>query len=37
MDRKLELMDEYLDFHTAEDRELRLGKNALRIWEVPKQ
>jgi predicted TIM-barrel fold metal-dependent hydrolase len=37
MDKELEFVDKYLDFYTAEDRELLLGKNALRIWRFPKQ
>jgi predicted TIM-barrel fold metal-dependent hydrolase len=37
MDKELEFIDKYLDFYTKEDRELLLGKNALRIWRFPKQ
>jgi predicted TIM-barrel fold metal-dependent hydrolase len=37
MDKELEFVDKYLDFYTAEDRELLLGKNALRIWRFPEQ
>ena len=37
MDKELEFVDKFLDFYTAEDRELLLGKNALRIWRFPKQ
>jgi predicted TIM-barrel fold metal-dependent hydrolase len=37
MDKELEFVDKYLDFYTKEDRELLLGKNALRIWRFPKQ
>jgi predicted TIM-barrel fold metal-dependent hydrolase len=36
MDRELDFVDHALDFYTAEDRELILGKNALRIWKFPK-
>lgn len=35
MDKELEFVDVHLDFYTAEDRELLLGKNALRIWKFP--
>jgi predicted TIM-barrel fold metal-dependent hydrolase len=35
MDQELEFVDKFLDFYTAEDRELILGKNALRIWKFP--
>ena len=35
MDKELEFVDQILDFYTAEDRELLLGKNALRIWRFP--
>ena len=35
MDRELAFVDSVLDFYTAEDRELILGKNALRIWKFP--
>jgi hypothetical protein len=31
MDKELEFVDKVLDFYTPEDRELLLGKNALRI------
>ena len=37
MDKELEFVDKYLDFYTNQDRELLLGKNALRIWRFPKQ
>jgi predicted TIM-barrel fold metal-dependent hydrolase len=37
MDKELEFVDKFLDFYTKEDRELLLGKNALRIWRFPKQ
>ena len=35
MDKELEFVDKVLDFYTQEDRELILGKNALRIWKFP--
>lgn len=35
MDKELEFVDEALDFYTPADRELLLGKNALRIWKFP--
>ena len=35
MDKELEFVDEYCDFYSDEDRELLLGKNALRIWKFP--
>jgi predicted TIM-barrel fold metal-dependent hydrolase len=35
MDKEIELIDQHWDFYTAEDRELILGKNALRIWKFP--
>ena len=35
MDKELEFVDRYCDFYTAEDRELLLGGNALRIWKFP--
>jgi predicted TIM-barrel fold metal-dependent hydrolase len=35
MDKELEFV-ESLDFYTPADRELILGKNALRIWKFPK-
>ncbi|MCW5979418.1 MAG: amidohydrolase [Bryobacteraceae bacterium] len=35
MDKELEFVDIHLDFYTPEDRELLLGKNALRIWKFP--
>jgi predicted TIM-barrel fold metal-dependent hydrolase len=35
MNKELEFVDQ-LDFYTPEDRELILGKNALRIWKFPK-
>ena len=37
MDKELEFVDKYLTFYTPEDRELILGKNALRIWKFAKQ
>src|SRR5690349_11301781 len=36
MNKELEFVDEALDFYTPDDRELILGKNALRIWRFPK-
>jgi predicted TIM-barrel fold metal-dependent hydrolase len=35
MDKELQFVDEALDFYTPGDRELILGKNALRIWRFP--
>ncbi len=35
MDKELEFVDSALDFYTAADRELLLGKNALKIWKFP--
>jgi len=35
MDKELEFIDKVLDFYTPDDRELLLGKNALRIWRFP--
>jgi predicted TIM-barrel fold metal-dependent hydrolase len=35
MDQELDFVDRILDFYTPEDRELILGKNALRIWRFP--
>jgi len=35
MDKELEFVDSALDFYTPQDRELLLGKNALRIWKFP--
>jgi predicted TIM-barrel fold metal-dependent hydrolase len=35
MGKELEFVDKILDFYTPEDRELILGKNALRIWKFP--
>ena len=35
MDKELEFVDRYCDFYTPADRELLLGKNALRIWKFP--
>jgi predicted TIM-barrel fold metal-dependent hydrolase len=35
MDKELEFVDKILDFYTPEDRELLLGRNALRIWRFP--
>ena len=36
MDKELEFVDKYLDFYTPRDRELLLGKNAVRIWRFPR-
>ncbi|MDQ2900172.1 MAG: amidohydrolase [Acidobacteriota bacterium] len=36
MDKELEFVNRSLDFYTPEDRELILGKNALRIWKFPR-
>jgi iron complex outermembrane receptor protein len=36
MDKELQFVGEALDFYTPKDRELILGKNALRIWKFPK-
>jgi predicted TIM-barrel fold metal-dependent hydrolase len=36
MDKELQFVEQSLDFYNAEDRELILGKNALRIWKFPK-
>src|SRR5579885_3449613 len=36
LDKELEFVDSVLDFYTAADRELLLGRNALRIWKFPK-
>jgi predicted TIM-barrel fold metal-dependent hydrolase len=36
MDQELNFVDQVLDFYTPEDRDLILGKNALRIWRFPK-
>jgi predicted TIM-barrel fold metal-dependent hydrolase len=35
MDKELAFVDSALDFYSSEDRELILGKNALRIWKFP--
>src|SRR3954452_1363371 len=35
MDKELEFVRQGLDFYTAQDRELILGGNALRIWRFP--
>jgi predicted TIM-barrel fold metal-dependent hydrolase len=37
MDLELEFVDVFLDFYTRADKELLLGKNALRIWRFPAQ
>jgi predicted TIM-barrel fold metal-dependent hydrolase len=36
MDKELEFVNSALDFYSPHDRELILGKNALRIWKFPK-
>lgn len=36
MNKELEFVEQALDFYTEEDRDLILGKNALRIWKFPK-
>jgi len=36
MNQELEFVDQALDFYRPEDRDLILGKNALRIWKFPK-
>jgi predicted TIM-barrel fold metal-dependent hydrolase len=36
MDKELEFVDKYCEFYTDADRELILGKNALKIWKFPK-
>ena len=35
MDLELDFVDHALGFYSAEDRDLILGKNALRIWKCP--
>jgi len=35
MDKELLFVDKYCDFYSDEDRELILGRNALRIWKFP--
>lgn len=35
MDKELEFVDQVLNFYTPQDRELLLGKNALKIWKFP--
>ena len=35
MDKELEFVDRVCAFYSAEDRELMLGRNALRIWKFP--
>lgn len=35
MDKELEFVDKFCDFYSNADRELMLGKNALRIWKFP--
>lgn len=36
MDKELEFVDKYCDFYSPADRELLLGRNALRIWKFPR-
>jgi predicted TIM-barrel fold metal-dependent hydrolase len=36
MDKELEFVNRALEFYSPEDRELILGRNALRIWKFPK-
>ena len=36
MNLELDFVDQALDFYTPEDRDLILGKNALRIWKFPR-
>jgi predicted TIM-barrel fold metal-dependent hydrolase len=36
MNQELDFVDQALDFYRPEDRDLILGKNALRIWKFPK-
>jgi predicted TIM-barrel fold metal-dependent hydrolase len=36
MSQELDFVDHALDFYSPEDRDLILGKNALRIWRFPK-
>jgi predicted TIM-barrel fold metal-dependent hydrolase len=36
MDKELEFVDKICDFYSDADRELLLGKNALRIWKFPR-
>ncbi len=36
MDKELQFVNGVLDFYTPADRELILGRNALRIWKFPK-
>jgi predicted TIM-barrel fold metal-dependent hydrolase len=35
MDKELEFVDHYCSFYSDADRELMLGRNALRIWKFP--
>ncbi len=37
LDKELEFVDSALDFYSDTDRELLLGKNALKIWKFPKE
>jgi predicted TIM-barrel fold metal-dependent hydrolase len=36
MDKELDFVDHALEFYTPGDRDLLLGRNALRIWKFPK-
>ena len=35
MNKELEFVDKYCSFYTDQDRELLLGKNAMKIWKFP--
>ncbi|MBI1353799.1 MAG: amidohydrolase family protein [Acidobacteria bacterium] len=35
MDKEIEFVDKWCDFYSDADRELLLGKNALKIWKFP--
>lgn len=37
MDQELEFVDKHCNFYSDADRELMLGKNALRIWKFPQE
>ncbi len=36
IDKELQYVDKVLDFYSKKDRDLLLGRNALRIWKFPK-
>ena len=36
MDKELEFVDKYCSFYTEHDKDLLMGKNALKIWNFPK-